>query len=86
VGYSIFGSVCLKFDDLDGLLFLIDAISKAGNFRGGHQAAFLLWIHRMRHKIKTHRKVDKLEAYFIRGIGVFGPLCTQRMPVRFLID
>ena len=45
-GLFYFGSV-LKVDDLDGSLFLVDATSKAGNFRGlvsGHRAAFLLWI------------------------------------------
>jgi hypothetical protein len=76
----------LKADYLDSPLSLVDTIVKQIIAVDEFQNTVPLFYlgSAIRHRIETHRKVDKLKACFLRGIGVVAAMCST-MPVRFLI-
>jgi hypothetical protein len=67
------GSV-LKAEDLDGALSLIDAIvDQVVSVHEFQDAEALFYFgSTIRHRIETHRKIDKFEAHSLRSVRVVG--------------
>jgi hypothetical protein len=76
----------LKANDLDDSPSLVDAIIKQVISVDEFQDTESLFYFgsAIRHEVKTHRKVDKLEAYFSATSGLWAAMYST-IPVRFLI-